>query len=131
MRRWRVCVTGGRDFTDRTFVWRGLNRFEAERGEIIELGEGEARGVDTLCREWAEAAGIPVRKYAADWDRWGDAAGSIRNGEMLRDFRPAALLAFPGGIGTADCIRQARKLKIERVLFNLTDDPFEDAATWG
>jgi hypothetical protein len=130
-KRLRVCVTGGRDFTDKAFVWRCLNEFEQTYGEIIELGEGEATGVDTLAREWAEAAGVRVRKYAADWERWGDAAGSIRNGEMLADFRPSYLLCFPGGTGTANCIRQARKMKIERVIYNLTNDPFEDALRWG
>jgi 8-oxo-dGTP pyrophosphatase MutT (NUDIX family) len=128
----RVCVTGGREFDDRAFVYRNLNEFHAsEHGPITELGEGEARGVDTLCREWAEERGIPVKPYHADWERYGDAAGCIRNGEMLEDFKPDFLLVFPGNTGTTNCAKQARKLKIERIFFDLGLDRFEELTRWG
>jgi hypothetical protein len=124
-------VTGGRDWKDRPFVWRSLNWFETNLGEIAEMGEGEATGVDTFCRNWAEAAGVPVTPFKADWDRYGDAAGSIRNEEMLDQFQPDVLLVFPGGTGTQHCTRAARKRAIPRVFFNLTDDPFADVGKWG
>ena len=129
--QWRVAVTGGRVWKDKAFVWRGINRFEERWGQISALAEGEATGVDTFCRLWAERAGVPVIPYEADWDRWGDAAGSIRNEEMLEDFKPDILLVFPGGTGTQHCTRTARKMAIERVFFNLHDDPFADATAWG
>jgi hypothetical protein len=127
----RIAVTGGRDYEDRAYVWRRLNEFEAEYGQIAEMAEGEARGVDTFCREWAIAAGVPFKPYKADWDRYGDAAGSIRNIEMLEDFKPDYLLVFPGGVGTTHCSRQARKHNIERVFYNQSDDLFADAVAWG
>lgn len=137
VKAFRVCVTGGRDWKDKAYVWRCLNRFEREYGEIIQLGEGEATGVDTFAREWAEAAGVPFKPYPADWERYGDAAGAIRNGEMLMDFDPDYLLVFPGGTGTTNCMRQARKLKekgklkVERVFYNEIGDAFADATRWG
>lgn len=30
----------------------------------------------------------------------------------LREFKPDVVLAFPGGTGTADCVKQARAMKI-------------------
>lgn len=133
----RVCVTGGRDFNDLGFVWSHLDTFHnlpkamGGEGPITELGQGEARGVDKLCKAWAKANGVPTKDYEADWARYGDEAGTIRNGEMLDDFKPERLLVFPGGDGTKNCAKQARKKKILRTYFNLTDDPFEDALNWG
>lgn len=128
----RVCVTGGRAFNDRQFVFHHLDDFhEGEDGPITELGEGEAAGVDRFAKQWAKSRGVPVKPYKADWDRYGDAAGAIRNGEMLEDFKPDRLLVFPGGTGTTNCAKQARKLGIERTFFTLDLDPFEEASRWG
>ena len=128
----RVCVTGGREWKDWRYVWRCINQFEREYSvEIVELGQGEARGVDTFAKKWAKAAGVPTKDYPADWDRYGESAGGIRNGEMLEDFRPDYLLVFPGGTGTSDCTRKARKMKIERILYNEPVDTFAEAAKWG
>jgi hypothetical protein len=44
----------------------------------------------------------------ADWNTLGRAAGPIRNGRMLRDGLPDAVIAFAGGIGTANLVAQAR-----------------------
>lgn len=127
----RVCVTGGRDFKDWRFVWRSLNEFEAAHGEITELGHGNAKGADTHAKKWAEQAGILVRKYEADWDRWGDSAGSIRNEEMLDDFVPDVLIVFPGGVGTQHATRAARKRDIERVFFDPPCDHVTALLNWG
>jgi hypothetical protein len=61
-----VVVTGGRDFTDRDAVWAALTALHVQH-PITELIEGEASGVDTFCREWAEQFNIPVRRCPAEW----------------------------------------------------------------
>jgi hypothetical protein len=130
----RVCVTGPRDEEDKAFVWAALDEFhQSAKGPITELAQGEARGVDRFCKEWAEARGIPVKPYAADWDQHDEAAGAIRNGEMLDDFQPDFLLVFPrGGPGTTNCAKQARKKGFERVIINDNRlDPFEELSRWG
>jgi len=127
----RVCGTGGRDFTDRKFVWSKLDAFHTEN-VIREFGIGCALGVDASVLAWAEANDIPWQRYVADWDRWGTAGGSIRNIAMLEDFQPEVLLVFPGGVGTTHCARAARKRKIAREFFEvLSDDPFAEAIRWG
>lgn len=129
----RICVTGPRDEKDKEFVWSELDAFhESERGPVTELGQGEARGVDRFAKQWAEARDIPTKDYAADWDQYDEAAGAIRNGEMLDDFQPDYLLVFPrGGPGTTDCAKQARKKGFERVFIDADLDPFEEAKRWG
>ncbi len=134
----RMCVTGGRHIDDLGYVWSYLDtvhNLPAEmggRGPIAELGAGCARGVDTLALGWAEANQVPWRRYVADWDRYGTAAGSMRNGIMLEDFQPVLLAVYDGGTGTTNCARQARKLGIERDFYSNSDgDPFTDALKWG
>jgi len=70
--------------------------------------EGGAPGADRQARLWAANQNIPVDTYPADWKRWGRSAGSRRNADMLQA-GAEAVLAFPGGPGTADMVYQAQQ----------------------
>jgi hypothetical protein len=87
----------------------------ADRAELVIAGG--ARGADTLAVQEARARKppIPVRVYPADWRRHGKAAGPIRNQQMLDEGAPDLVLAFPGGGGTADMVRRARRAGLEVV----------------
>lgn len=102
----RLLVCGGRDYADRENVFRALDELHREPGIAVVI-HGAAKGADELAAEWAKARGIEQETYPADWKKHGRAAGPIRNGEMLRDSRPDALLAFSGGPGTADMVKKA------------------------
>jgi predicted polyphosphate/ATP-dependent NAD kinase len=73
---------------------------------------GNARGADQLGEQWAKNHGFPVEVYPADWETHGRAAGVIRNQQML-ETGVDLLIAFPGGRGTADMVRRARKAGVE------------------
>jgi hypothetical protein len=103
----RVAVTGGRHFANYAFVAARLDALE-----ISVLAHGAARGADTLAARWARRTECPVRPYLADWDAYRDRAGPIRNRLMLDHFGPQLLVAFTGGVGTADCVRCAWERKI-------------------
>jgi len=47
--------------------------------------------------EWAEANGIEVARFPADWDTHGRAAGPIRNQQMLDEANPTWWLHSPAG----------------------------------
>lgn len=104
----KVVVTGGRDYRDDARVAWALGGLHSKYG-ISRLAHGAARGADTLARDWAEAQGIEVQPYAADWARWDrgpdlpNPAGQIRNRDMLREEKPDLVVAFPGAKGTAGC----------------------------
>lgn len=102
----RILVTGGRDFANANVVNMALDAVHRKRG-IELLIEGGARGADTLARDWALARGIPLATVRADWKRYRNAAGIMRNASMLARFAPHAVVAFPGGSGTADMIARA------------------------
>lgn len=73
---------------------------------------GGARGVDFLASRWAIANEIKTCIYPAQWSKLGKAAGPVRNQRMLDEEKPDMVLAFPGGIGTADMVDRAKKAGI-------------------
>jgi predicted Rossmann-fold nucleotide-binding protein len=102
----RLLVCGGRDYSDRTRVFKTLDRVNAQRGVSL-LIHGGAPGADTLAGEWAKLRAVPAKVYEAAWDAQGKSAGPIRNQLMIDNGRPEAVVAFPGGSGTADMTRRA------------------------
>lgn len=107
----RILVCGGRNFSDAAACYRMLDRIHRERG-IDVIIEGNARGADRLAGYWARKHGVENLKFPADWKAHGHKAGPIRNAAMLADGRPDAVMAFPGGRGTADMVRRAREAEI-------------------
>lgn len=132
----RVLVTGGRKYHDAAKVREVLMSYN-----ISELCHGDADGADALAGEIAESMGIPVKTYPADWlgpctnmckpghrrvrpglattsrrvqrNDYCPAAGTYRNHDMLEDFRPDLVIAFPGGRGTADMVKQSREARVD------------------
>lgn len=100
----RVLVCGGRDFSNSLLLVKALEKYP-----ITHLAHGGAKGADHLAGRWAEAAGIPISVYAAQWDKYGKSAGIRRNFDMLKDFEPNMVVAFPGGTGTAHMVAIAEK----------------------
>ena len=110
----RIVVTGGRDFLREDVVFAALDALHATRG-IARLAHGAATGADTLAGRWARSRGVEVETYPvtdAEWRTIGKRAGNDRNGRMLATERPDLVVAFPGGRGTADCVKRARKAGI-------------------
>ena len=100
----RVLVCGGRDYTDRDAVFRALDRL----APTVVITGGCPTGADMHAERWTYERGVPVVRYPADWQRYGDAAGPVRNQLMLSAERPDLVLAFTGGKGTNDMVRRAR-----------------------
>lgn len=112
----RVLVCGGRDYDDSHRVYQVLDKLHAEAGIDIII-EGGAKGADRLAREWAwhpYGCGM-VETFDADWEAHGTFAGPMRNKRMLEEGLPDLVIAFPGGRGTADMIRKARRAGVEVV----------------
>lgn len=103
----RILVCGGRDFLGITQLYRVL-----DASKMTHLVTGGARGVDKLAEEWARDRMVPYTVYPANWDKYGPAAGPVRNQQMLDEGKPDKVIAFPGGKGTSDMIRRAQKAGI-------------------
>jgi hypothetical protein len=104
----RYLICGGRTFIDAAMMDSCLsNLILAPRNAVII--HGDAPGADKLAGQWGFAHGAIVEAYPADWAVHGKAAGAIRNRRMLDLGKPDVVIAFPGGPGTANMVRQARE----------------------
>lgn len=111
----KIIICGGRDM-DRIDAWNYLERnlkdeLASATGfhqlTIDAVIHGGARGADEAAGDWAKSEHIPVIVCPADWKKHGNAAGPIRNRQMLEVHRPDYVVALPGGKGTASMIRLA------------------------
>ena len=109
IRHLRLLICGGRDYADRAHLFATLDRVHAKYFGLAGIIAGAARGADNLAAEWAKDRGVPLTEFPADWTKHGKRAGPIRNQQMLDEGRPDAVVAFPGGRGTADMVRRGRK----------------------
>jgi YspA, cpYpsA-related SLOG family len=110
-----VLVCGGRDFTNRHYMFKVLDNLH-DTTPIAFLIEGGARGADFFARHWAIEREVRYKTYPADWGKYGGDAGPIRNLQMLEEGKPDLVIAFPGGPGTRHMVDIAR-----RKGFNVTE----------
>lgn len=104
----RILVCGSRHFNDYKLLKETLDVYN-----ISEIISGAARGADTLARLYGQDMGIPVLEFPALWDKYGRAAGPIRNREMLKQ-RPDLVVGFihPDSRGTKDMLSISREAGI-------------------
>lgn len=104
-----VGITGGRDYRVTNEDHEKLVRLLEKLGaEAIIVGDCPT-GVDAWVWQWAQDC-MPCYKEEAEWDRFGKAAGPVRNRSIVDQV--GALIAFPGNDGTADCVKYALKQKV-------------------
>jgi hypothetical protein len=105
----KVLVCGGRKYFDRARVRDVMLAIASEHADenTVLFIHGDAPGADTLCKLVATENGYHAAAVPALWRTFDKAAGAIRNGVMLA-LGPDLVVAFPGGRGTADMVKQAR-----------------------
>jgi homoserine dehydrogenase len=115
----KVLVCGDRHWKDQIFIDKVLDVMKDQIGTII---EGEANGADKMGRVWAEKNDKRVEPYPANWEKFGKAAGPIRNKQMLDEGKPDMVIAFHDDLensrGTKNMVEQSRKRGITVVTVN-------------
>ena len=108
-----LLIAGCRDFDDEETFDRVVRVYIAGNEVETVIVEGGAKGVDTLAREYAEKNGMTYVEMAADWKKYGRAAGPKRNDAMtkyLADMDGTALFFWDlKSKGTKQCIESANK----------------------
>lgn len=117
----RILVSGHRKFDDWALLTQTMDRTiphdldtgEQDYGNLVII-EGGAPGADFLARVWAKWMYVKFEEYPADWDKYGKAAGPIRNKQMLDEGKPDLVVAFlaKDSVGTKNMIEQAEKAGI-------------------
>ena len=112
-------MVGSRTFRPRARVFSVIDGLPA--GTIVV--SGGARGPDRWAVERALENGMPIRVHPAQWDRYGRAAGFIRNALVVQDCDQ--LIAFWDGSsrGTADVVAKAQDAGKPVTVVRMGSDP--------
>lgn len=114
----RILLTGSRAWPDRRAVESVLSELLHLHGPFTLVHGACSTGADFFAHEWYEATGHEFGcgelKYKADWDKYGKAAGPIRNAAMVAAGADLVIaFPLPGGSGTQGTVEMARRAGIE------------------
>ena len=102
----KTIIAGSRDITDYAIVctagyYSGIG--------ITEVVSGGVRGVDKLGEQYAKDYELRLKVFPADWNKYGNRAGPIRN-EQMGDYADALIAVWDGkSHGTKHMIEYAKK----------------------
>jgi len=91
----KVIIAGSRNINDYNFIKRSVLDFEKQYGKITEIVSGTAKGVDQLGEKFALEFGLKLKKFPADWNKYGKRAGYLRNKQM-GDYADALVAVWDG-----------------------------------
>lgn len=110
----RIIVCGDRNWTDYKLILRTLKGLEKGPHTII---DGKAPGADSLGHKAALALKWPYKRFRAEWEKYGLAAGPIRNERMKKEGKPDLVLAFHDDLehskGTKHMVSIAEKANVK------------------
>lgn len=110
----KTIVAGTRNITEYNLLCEAMNRVDWEISEIV---SGGSKGVDSLGEQWAKDNQISIKRFPADWDTYGRAAGPIRNAQMAK-YADALIAVWDGkSPGTSNMINEAKELGLRVVVF--------------
>ena len=108
----RILVTGSRDWPDYDAVLQAIREAIQDADDVVII-HGGARGADDIADRVCEELDLPTEAYPAQWEKYGRAAGRLRNKAMV-ELGADVCLAFPFGPsrGTRHCMREAKRAGI-------------------
>lgn len=108
----RTLVCGGHFYKDKNFVF---NHLDATTGiSLIITGASLPvnLGADNFAMEWARNKEIPFIGVPAQWTKYKDRAGPMRNNDMITFWDIERVIAFPGNQGTRHMVSIAQIARI-------------------
>jgi len=115
----KIAIVGSRDFNDYSQLHYWMDRIRT-LFPVDGFVSGGAKGADSLAENYARGCKIPIEVIKPDWEKFGKAAGMIRNGEIVK--AADIIVAFWDGRsrGTKNSIDRAfNAKKTYFVFFNL------------
>jgi predicted Rossmann fold nucleotide-binding protein DprA/Smf involved in DNA uptake len=105
----KVAVVGSRNFNDYSYMHEVLQSFDYLKFEITEIVSGGARGADSLAERYARENNLPMKVFAAEWDKYGKSAGYKRN-KLIVDYADVVFAFWDGeSKGTQHSINLAKE----------------------
>lgn len=117
----RVAIVGSRGYVSTIEMFKSLDALRAKL-DITHIITGGARGVDTLAEKYGRERGIEVTIIKPEWDKYGKAAGFVRNEEIMNNSEVAVI--FWDGIsrGTEHALAYAKAQRVLIYLFRIKID---------
>ena len=108
----RILICGDRNWKD----YESIDNFVKNLPTGTVIIQGMCRGADLMARQAGLKHGFKVEDYSADWNKYGNSAGAIRNKQMLNEGKPDVVVAFHSNIsqskGTKNMLKQADKMNL-------------------
>jgi YspA, cpYpsA-related SLOG family len=112
-----ILICGSLDWNDFPTIKKYLEEVKNQSQAVITIIHGGCKGADSIGGYLAQQLGFQVRVFKADWNKYGKAAGPIRNQQMLVEGSPNLVVAFHNDLenskGTLDMVSRARKAEIK------------------
>lgn len=114
----KVIIAGSRNIDSVDVVAEAIEKSGFYIDEVV---SGTARGVDRLGESFANHYEIPIKRFPADWEKYGKQAGFIRNLKMAK--YATHLIAVWDGTsnGTNHMITVAEKNNLIIFVYNLKE----------
>ena len=113
--RKRILICGDRDYKD----WMQVRDYLDTISRTAIIIHGGAKGADSIAGNLATYLNMKVIKYPADWDKYGKAAGILRNQQMPNEGHPDLVVYFHKDLenskGTKDMVTRAVDNKIKTI----------------
>ena len=106
----KTIIAGSRTVTDERIVFTAIDA-SGFAGQISQVVSGGCRGPDMIGERWAMAKHIPIKRFPAEFDRYGPKAGPMRNRSMAEyvGAHGALIIVWDGkSRGSASMIDYAR-----------------------
>jgi len=102
----KLLICGDREWDQPGVIAEVLKQYDPKTTVVI---HGDARGADRIAGQIASGMGFKVEKFPAEWDKYGRAAGPIRNLQMLKE-RPERVIAFHSNIESSKGTKNMLKI---------------------
>jgi len=120
----KIGIVGSRGFNNYTSFKQVVSGF-IQDGDSIVSG-GAPKGADSMAELYAKEEYIEIKIFKADWDKYHEGAGMIRNGYIVdeSDF----VIAFWDGTsrGTKDTITKCKNLNKQCIIIDVKGIVNED-----
>ena len=122
MKETRIIIAGSREFSDYLLMKKSIFNFLDGRHipkSSVRIVSGRAKGADENGERYAIEHGLKLSTFEAQWWKYGNSAGYLRNEEMakfaIEDDNTGILIAFWNGTsrGTKHMINLAEKYGLE------------------
>jgi hypothetical protein len=118
-----LLVTGDRNYINKKlitkfFIDEILPNYPTDNYDFV---HGACKGADLLTASVAEKLGYEILGDPANWEKYGRAAGPIRNQELVR-MLPSVVLVFHDDLknskGTRSCLNELAKVMKKNPIYN-------------